>query len=392
MTALAAHSPLGASGAYRWMVCPASVQLSQGCEDEESDFALEGTAAHMLGEYCLTTGREPWQFVGLEFANLAAGGGDAITVTVEMSNAVAAYLGKIKKWHPERNQGNSYVERRFHCPDIHDLFYGQSDFTCIDSGEKTLHVWDYKHGAGIVVEATDSPQLKYYACGMLEDLALWNDIERVVLHVVQPRAWHMDGPHRTWSCSTDELDEWLADVLVPAMNRALVSRDIKSGEHCRFCPVRSYACPQLVADMEELAAMVERVNKSEKGVDELTNAEVARFLELFDVAKIVKTNAERTAFKRLSNGADIPGFKLAPKRANREWKDGADKALKKKFGDQAFTEPALKSPAQIDALPGGEAMSARWAFKPDTGLTVVPAKDARPAVNKDVKTLFTAKK
>src|SRR5690606_938184 len=111
---------------------------------------------------------------------------------------------------------NAFIERRFHCPSIHPLFYGTSDFCFLDADARTLHVWDYKHGAGIVVEVEDSPQLKYYACGMLEDLGLWDDIDRVVLHIVQPRGWHSDGPHRIWSISTDDLDAWLADVLVPA--------------------------------------------------------------------------------------------------------------------------------------------------------------------------------
>lgn len=123
---------------------------------------------------------------------------------------------------------------------------------------------------------------------------------------------------------------------------------------------------------------------------ELSNAQVARFMELFEVAKIAKTKWENEAFNRLSAGHDVPGFKLAPKRANRVWKDAAAAAAQaeKEFGSLAFTEPGLKSPAQIEAMPKGKDFVAKYAHKPDTGLTVVPADDARPAVNKSNKSAF----
>ena len=55
---------------------------------------------------------------------------------------------------------------------------------------------------------------------------------------------------------------------------------------------------------------------------------------------------------------------------------------------QAFTSPALKSPAQIDGLPEGKAFTTRWAYKPDAGETVVPSGDSRMEVSKDTKAGF----
>lgn len=395
MAALPEHSPLGASTAYRILACRGSANAARGCVDEESDHAALGTAAHLLGDRCLTNGQEPWEYVGYHIIagkHLYAGdvpaevADQAIPVDKDMADAVSKYVTAVNEWHPERNQGNAFIERRFHCPDIHPLFYGTSDFVFVDFANRTIHVWDYKHGAGIVVEAKDNPQLKYYAAGILEDLGMWNEVDTVVVHIAQPRAWHGDGPIRHWQLSTDDLDEWLFDVLVPAMIDAETSTDLVAGEHCRFCPARAYACPALVADMDELEKLMAKAEKS--GVAKLTNEEVGRYLELFDRAKIVAKAAERTAYSRLQHGSDVPGRKLAPKKANREWKEGAEKALKKKFGQRAFDPPKLRTPAGIDALPEGESFTARWAYKPDTGLTVVKAEDARPAVNRNVKSLF----
>lgn len=377
---LAEHSPLGASGAYRWMECPASVGLSKGISDSESEFAAEGTAAHHLAQACLGDGTDAWEYIGQETDK-------GYVATKDMADAVQVYLDAIRQRHPDRHESNTFIEKRFHCPDIHESFYGQADFVYIDMATSTLHVYDYKHGAGIVVDVQDNPQCMYYGVGMLTELSLWDDIETVVLHIAQPRGFHFDGPLREWAISTGDLYNWLHDVLVPAMDRALGSTWTQSGEHCRFCPVRSRACPQLIADFDELEELMNIV-ADKGGAKALSNAQLGRFLTLFDVAKIVQKQAQETAFQRLQAGKKVPGRKLANARTNREWKDGADKALAKAFGDDALSEPKLLSPAKIDAFPGGKAATARWAFKPDGGLTVVAQGDARVAVSKDTKSLF----
>lgn len=378
-----AHSPLGASGSERWMICPGSVALSHGIDDPESEHAARGTVAHKLGEICLTTDTDAWEHITTDTTGLM----EAEIVDKAMADGVQIYLDAVRAWHPERHQGNTWIERQFHCPTIHKFFYGTSDLVHLEPpAERRLHIWDYKNGAGVVVEVEDNPQLKYYAAGILEDLGLWDAIDEIVLHVAQPNGFHWKGPIRHWKIGTDDLAAWLEDVLVPAMDRALVSRDTTSGEHCRFCPARRHACPQLVKDFDELEALMAEIEKT--GAPKATPEQVARFLNLFEVAKIVNKSMTEEAFNRLNKGGTVPGYKLASKRANREWRDGAEAEIKKKLGEKAYTKPELKSPAQIEALPEGEALVARWAFKPDTGLTVVKANDARPAVSKDMKSMF----
>ena len=126
------------------------------------------------------------------------------------------------------------------------------------------------------------------------------------------------------------------------------------------------------------------------GAAKMTNEDLARFLDLGEVFKIARPAALKTATARVEHGAVVPGWKLAKARSNREFKDGAEGEARKKFGDEAFNKPSFKSPAQIEMLPGGEAFCARWAHKPEKGLTLVQADDARPAVNKDVKSHFKA--
>ena len=48
------HAKLSASGSKRWMNCPGSVRLEEQFPDIESEYALYGTNAHNLAEYCLS--------------------------------------------------------------------------------------------------------------------------------------------------------------------------------------------------------------------------------------------------------------------------------------------------------------------------------------------------
>ena len=404
MVELQAHSPLGASGAGRWLVCPGSVGLSYGVDDEEDDtFSTPGKAAHAVAAHCLTENMDAWECIGALIVDGEIEGAVsdydllreqdkagllvAVDVDKDMADAVQVYLDAVRHTHPDRNQGNTWIERRFHCPDIHEHFYGTSDFTYHDAKNRKLHVWDYKHGAGIVVEVKENPQLMYYGCGMLEELSLWDEVDRVILHIAQPRGFHFDGPLRHWAVSTDDLILWLEDTLVPAMDNALVSRDTKSGEHCRFCPARGRACPQIMQDMDELEAIMQTLTEKDSA-KKLTAKQTGRFLDLLVVAKITGKQALKNATGMLNAGHKVPGWKLAKAKSNREFKEGADAAAKKKFGKGAYTVPELKSPAKIDVLPEGEAFTTRWAFKPDAGNTVVPKGDSRMTVSKDTKSLF----
>ncbi len=407
MTELLAHSPLGASGAERWMKCPGSIGLSEGVprDDDDNEFSGPGLAAHAVAAECLTTRSDAWTLIGYRVHDdlLYEPGAevypsDAILVDKEMADAVQVYLDAVCQRHPDQNQGNTWIERRFHCPSLHELFYGTADFAHLSAVDSTmeyplapparLDVWDFKYGAGIVVEVKENPQLMYYACGILADLDLWNTVDRVTLHIAQPRGFHFDGPIRMWSISVDDLSHWLWDVLEPAMNTALGSTDTASGEHCRFCPVRGRKCPQLMSDLGELEKLVTKMNK-EGGAAKLSAGELGRILDLMVPAMIARKQALKNATGMLNAGHKVPGWKLAKARSNRQFKDGSADAARKKFGPLALTLPVLKSPAQMEALPEGDSFVERWAFKPDAGYTVVPESDSRMAISKDTKALFS---
>lgn len=383
---LPAHSPLGASGASRWLACPGSPSLCEEAETEESSFAArEGTVAHDVAERALREDRDTWEFVG-EI-------NDDIKVTAEMAVATDLFVRSIREEHPHLANDNHFIEQKFHCPEIHELFYGTADFVYLDAETGTVHIWDYKHGIGVVVEATDNNQLKYYAAGVLEELGLWKarsfgNYTRIVLHLVQPRAFHKDGPIRVWETTRRELSRWVSDVLVPGMDRAQDSDELNPGDHCRFCQARGM-CPALDEVQEKTEALSAELDEAKP--HEITHEKIGAFLDGFKLMKMRAKRLESQAFHRLNTGrVKIPGFKLVEGDAHRKWKDeaAAKKALVAEYGDKAFVPRKLKSPAQIEEMPKGKSFTTRFAHKPKGSLTVVESSDPRPEVSKDTKSGF----
>lgn len=398
--ALSQHSPLGGSGTHRWMPCPGSVALSDGVEDPESEYAAVGTAAHALAALCLAYGTDAWEYFGKAGKTLGLPFSKEI-VDKDMADAVQIYLDAARQ---EMIPGELLIEQHFHCPNLHEYFWGTADLSHRGINKpRTLHIWDYKHGAGIMVEVQANPQLMYYGVGVLEDLDLWEEVDEVVLHVVQPRGFHYDGPIREWTISVKDLKIWLLRTLLPAMGRAdfvlqlmqegaidqrqlLDSGRLNSGEQCRFCPARYRACLRLLTDTDEFEEMTAMIEKK-GGAAKLTNAEIGRYLSLGESLKIAVKAARETGFARAEKGAAIPDWKLVRARANREWKEGA-KNEAASLGDAVMTVPVLKSPAKIDTMPGGKQFTSRMAFKPNVGLQLVKQSDTRQEESPTSKSMF----
>lgn len=378
--ALPAHSPVGASTAKRMLICPLSVGPGvPGIEDDESEHAALGTAVHEMIAESFTARVDAWQLIGRPYHD--------ITATKSMANGAQVFLDAVRKHHPYRDQGNFWVERKFHCPTIHPMFFGTCDALYLDlANGGTLHVWDYKNGAGVIVEVEHNEQTMYYACGALEEFKLWDKVKHVVLHIVQPNGFHPNGRVRHWETTPEALVIWLEDILVPGIGRAMSSNEAVSGVHCQFCPKRFGACPALMTDLEELEKLMQHVEKV--GVAALSPSEVGRLLDLCGRADLVKKAMLTVGFGMLNSGKPIDGWKLVNKIVHRQWKDGAEARAKHDFGDQAMTVPELKSPAQIDELPLGTTFTAEWAQKPPAGLTMAPASDKRAEVSRDTKSLF----
>lgn len=392
-----AHSPLGASSAERWMNCPGSNVLLNALDlpegSDSSDFAIEGTNAHEAAAYCLRTDSDAWEIMG-EFS----GANGKFEVTVEMADGVQLYLDVVRSLvaeHGDPVHVNHVVEERI-SGDFHTQFYGTVDDAIL--GPEILDVTDFKYGAGIAVDAYDNPQLKYYAVGILNR---YIGAKRVRLRIVQPRAFHEDGPVRVWETTAEELLNWKRDVLIPAMNRAEISHTLTPGDWCRFCPAK-IACPLLVG------LFGASVSADASALANYSNDGLARNYQLVAAVKHYIKALEGEVYARLNRGEEVSDgtkdgtFILTYKRANRVLSPDGVKVLELCAApppgydppfkpEEVYTKPEIKSPAQIDELgPRGKEFTKEYAYTPQTGLTVVPASSNKVAVKvKKVAEIFS---
>lgn len=349
---LPAHSPLGASGMERWSKCSGSVKLAELMRQfgivrhEDPDFTTNGINAHALAAHCLQTGFEPWMLIGQP-------GWDF--VDLEMVNAVSVFVNYV--W---AQGGKLSVEQRMHKPEIHPLCYGTLDASMEypASSPIALEIADYKNGAGVVVEVEDNMQTMYYAVMKLQDYPHLIDSDTVKLTIVQPNAFHPDGPIRSWLITVHDLRAWIDEQMRPAFERASTTVVFELGEHCRFCPAKTL-CPA----MDDLAKRVLDRKRC-------TYAEA-------QILKMLVKQADKDELATLLGGGSTTGGKLVAARVYRAWKDGAEAVLTEKLGKDAWEPPKLRSPAQIEDLPMTKDIVAEWAVTPQAGLTVAPLADKR---------------
>lgn len=78
--------------------------------------------------------------------------------------------------------------------------------------------------------------------------------------------------------------------------------------------------------------------------------------------------------RAIGNGELIPGVVVKDAVKHRQWTDveAAEQLAREKFGDKAFSKPALLSPAQMEKLgEDGKTFVAVASFKPEAGKKVV---------------------
>lgn len=385
------HSPLGASGADRWMNCPGSIQLAKklGITDSKSSVAAEeGTAAHEILARCIAEGStdEPMDYMGTKVKV----GDNEYEVDQEMVNCLAMCIDEVMQSVREAKEKSGsepilFIEESMKHSD-HDLMYGTTDVGIVSQmsgGKVWIWIKDLKYGRGVFVDA-NKPQIKYYAVLivdrlMQEDLITsWEDVAGITLTIMQPRIPNAEGLMRSIEMTSEELREWYEDELVPAMKETENPKAIiQLGDWCTFCPVKAH-CPALAEAMTDFAIPTDPKKLS----GELLGK---KLMNLYAIASLIP-QYEKIAFERALRGTKVQGFKLVNKKANRKFRDtikvdGVEVPIvefaRAKFGDDAFTKPELLGPPGIEKLPDGKVFVAQCAFTPITGLTLAQSSDKR---------------
>lgn len=350
------------------MHCAASVQeidsrsLGGG---KSSTFSVGGHNAHDIAAKCIVNEEDAWTMVGQTIEE----DGIVSVANAKDATAVQDYLNAVRGL-PYWKEAARFVEVSFHCPEIHRAFYGQSDLALVTLD--LIDIWDYKHGVGISVDVERNTQLMMYAVGVIRQLQKTGQRipKRVRLTICQPRAFHQDGPIRSWETTTDALEAWIKDEWLPAAARTESNDpEFAAGNWCQFCPAK-LDCPELkIRRTRVLKIKPEQVKIMEDYELSGLNADIK-------VLGYLKKAAADETYARLMNGKPIAGSKLVKKKADRVWKEGAEAHLKATYGAEAY-DSKLKSPAAVEDLPQGKPIVRQYAYKPEVGMTVADVSDVR---------------
>ena len=350
---MAYHARLSASGAKRWMNCPASVFLAEtfGLTGYSIEAGDRGTHLHELAENAIKN-KMARHDVLIADPTLSDEDLDTIMAYVDWASRLLAF-------------GYDILELELQVEDESLPDWGGTlDFAAV--GKDRICIADFKTGVW-PVEAEGNPQLMSYAHGFLLHLEKLDysvsDNMPLDIVVIQPRS--MDNVfERRFEASVGAIRKWVDKELRPAVADVGSVVEPKPGDWCTFCPAM-LMCPTKRDPFEE--------------AHERTNLEVSEMTDDFLAEQLAKASAveeyiksvRNEALHRAKRGIGIPGYKLVMGVKRRVWRAHAEEKLQEAFGEDAFVR-SLRSPAQVEKLAGGKEIAHKLSYKPEGAPKLVP--------------------
>ena len=361
------HAILSASSSDRWLHCPPSARLCETYEDKGSDYAAEGTDAHALCEYKLK------RALGMDASDPTKNLTWYNEEMEDCANGYAAYILEMVEAAKEScADPKVLIEQRVDFFRWVEQGFGTAD--CIIIADGTLRICDYKHGLGVLVDATDNPQMKCYALGALELFDDIYDIDNVSMTIYQPRRQNIS----TFEIFKDALYKWADEVLKPTADLAFAGDgNFLCGEWCGFCKAKHECRARAEANLT-LAQYDFKLPPF------LEDSEIEYILSRADELVAWASDIKEYALQQAISGKEWAGWKLVEGRSNRKYSNeeaviqavtdaGFDSYEKKLLGITAMQKRLGKS--RFDEL------LTAYIEKPQGKPTLVPESDKRPAMN-----------
>ena len=361
---MAQHSSIvGGSTAKRVINCPGSVALvAQMPPKPSSVYADTGTLLHNVIADVLDGKATPQDFLGAVHADVTL---DQDLIDRKLMPALAALNeidpDKIMEYETEVVVGFG---------DLLPGVFGSADI--VGRIGDTAYIVDWKFGDGVAVDVEENPQLMFYAAAaMRTPAAQWafEGATKVELVIVQP-------PYvKRWETTPRRIQLFEKELMQAVKVAQRPDAPLAQGEWCRWCAGKAI-CPIMTgaADRAMVAAL--------KSVDV---ADVSDYLKMADQLEGWIKEVRALAMQTLEAGLPVPGYKLVPKRAMRQWID-EEKAFVEMcimgVNEEELTEITILSPAKAEkvlkkyklALPADHVVSV------SSGNTLASEDDPRPAV------------
>jgi hypothetical protein len=351
LAALNPEPPEGDSEARRW-----GVALAQVCAD-----ALRAG----------TTTDEYLRVSGLTVAS------NGVTIDEEMREAAQLYTESVLA---TCGDAELHVEEFLEIPTVHANNKGRMDLWFAQPG--IVHVYELKGGHRFVDEF-ENYQLINYAEAVLNVLGI-NGIAdqntRVVLHVIQPRAYHRRGVDREWSVMACDLRPYVNTLRLMADRAHLEDPPATVNEYCGDCRGRVF-CEAATS------AAYESAERAYSSVPlDISPTSTGAELRMLQRAKIMLdarvSGLEEQAKAQMRMGAHIPFYSLEQGYGRQAWTADAEtlKALAAMMGlaDAKLFKPAVPvTPKQaIKAGLPAEIVGA-YSHTPPGEVKLVPADDKK---------------
>lgn len=368
------------------MVCAPSVAATKGIPDVDSDYSLEGSAAHELAKICrekdITTDSYGWDYVGVKGA-----GGKSLNrqIDKEMREHVQSFIDYVNSL-----EGDDLNEMRVRYEKYVPGGYGTLDAAKLK--DRHAAIIDLKYGKGVQKYAENNPQLLLYALGVYLEFNWLYDFDTFDLTVFQPRLDHVD----TWTVGKDYLLQWAEKELVPAYKRTLDPKApfVPGATQCQFCKIkatckaRANAVFEAVVDQfDTIDDAVAKTGPAAEKAPLLSNDELAKVLEAVPNVKAWLKAVEAKAVAEVAAGRAVGGYKLVEGRANRAWKGEEETVafalMTAGLKESQMWDRSLISPAAVEKILGKkhEFFNAGFIEKPKGKPTLAPGSDKRPAIN-----------
>ena len=378
------------SSSHKWLNCLGSPYQEARFDDTTSEYAREGSLAHLIAQWCLTHGVIAEKYVGqgelpAEF--------DGLEVDADMASHVQRYVDYVIAL-----PGQLFVEHVLPFKDLNVLpNNGISDAVVVDWDSAHAYVVDLKYGKGMQVDAEENTQLMLYALGTVLSLEMLGDIDTVKLVIHQPRLDRISE----WTVTRKELEDF--QTVVAAAVNAIGSPDyakvahehLTPGPHCnKFCSAlptceaaAKYNFELISGEFEEIKDIADAALHpvGELSLDDL-NQVLRRGAEIKKWCDAVKAHVEDL----IRRGVEVPGQKLVQGRSpGRKWRDidEIETVLKRmrSLKESEYTKRTLLSVPALEKKLGKATFADKklndYVVKPEGAPALAVAEDPRPSIS-----------